>query len=143
MVNNLWNRGRQLGPDVFERIAAEMPVDLAGMNGGRHQHWLADVRLSELYRLLPTTGCSSTRSATPPWGSRPEAMALGMPVLELATTEMATAVRNGVNGYVETDVERLVAHARRLVLDRDEAAELSGRRQAGGEGAVRHRALRR
>jgi glycosyltransferase involved in cell wall biosynthesis len=38
---------------------------------------------------------------------------------------MATAVRNGVNGYVETDPDRLVGHLRRLLADPDEAAELS------------------
>jgi glycosyltransferase involved in cell wall biosynthesis len=54
-----------------------------------------------------------------------EAMALGLPVVGLATTEMATAVRNGVNGYVETDPARLVGHLRRLLADHDEAAALS------------------
>jgi glycosyltransferase involved in cell wall biosynthesis len=52
-------------------------------------------------------------------------MALGLPVLGLATTEMATAVQNGVNGYVETRPDRLVTHARRLLQDPVEAAELS------------------
>jgi glycosyltransferase involved in cell wall biosynthesis len=46
-----------------------------------------------------------------------EAMMLGMPIVGLATTEMAVAVRNGVSGYVETDVHRLVAHMRRLLAD--------------------------
>jgi glycosyltransferase involved in cell wall biosynthesis len=52
-------------------------------------------------------------------------MALGLPIVGLATTEMATAVRNGVNGYVETDPDRLVGHLKRLLADHDEAAELS------------------
>ena len=47
------------------------------------------------------------------------------PVVGLATTEMATAVQNGVNGYVDTDPERLVVHLQRLLRDHDEAAELS------------------
>ena len=37
--------------------------------------------------------------------------------LGLATTEMATAVQNGVNGYVDTDPERLVTHLQRLLRD--------------------------
>lgn len=35
-------------------------------------------------------------------------MALGLPVVGLATTEMGTVVRNGVNGYVEVDRAKLV-----------------------------------
>ncbi len=53
-----------------------------------------------------------------------EAMALGLPIVGLATTELPTVVQNGVNGCVETDVDRVVEHARRLVLDREEAAAL-------------------
>src|SRR5436305_383123 len=33
-----------------------------------------------------------------------EAMMLGMPVVGLATTEMATVIENGVSGYVDTDI---------------------------------------
>ena len=35
-------------------------------------------------------------------------------------------MQKGVNVYVETDVDRVVDHARRLVLDHAEAAALSG-----------------
>jgi glycosyltransferase involved in cell wall biosynthesis len=52
-------------------------------------------------------------------------MSLGLPILGLATTEMSTAVENGVSGYVETDPARLVEHARRLLRDPSEAAALS------------------
>ncbi|MGI8537161.1 MAG: glycosyltransferase [Mycobacteriales bacterium] len=135
VVNNLWGRGRRLGPDVFERVAAEVPVDLAGMNGDRHPHWLGDVRLAELHRRLPAYRVFVNPIRYTSLGLAVcEAMALGLPVVGLATTEMATAVRNGVNGYVETDVERVVAHARRLVQDRDEAAALSaGAKQVAKE----------
>jgi hypothetical protein len=47
---------------------------------------------------------------------------------------MATVVQNGVNGYVETDVDRVVEHARRLVLDREEAALSAGSRQTAKHG---------
>jgi glycosyltransferase involved in cell wall biosynthesis len=61
-------------------------------------------------------------------------MALGPPIVGLATTEMATVVQNGVNGHVEADVHQVVEHARRLVLDREEAAALSaGARQTAKE----------
>lgn len=126
VVNNLYRRGRRLGPDVFDRVAAEVPVDLAGMNGERHPRWLGDVALRDLHRRLPAYRCLFNPIRYTSMGLAVcEAMALGLPVVGLATTEMATAVQNGVNGYVETDPRRLAGHVRRLLDDRDEAAELS------------------
>jgi hypothetical protein len=126
VVNNLWSRGRRLGPDVFEEFAGQVPLDLAGMGGERWPSWLGDVRLAELHRLLPSYRFFFNPIRYTSLGLAVcEAMALGLPVLGLATTEMATAVQNGVNGYVETRPDRLVAHARRLLEDPVEAAELS------------------
>ena len=126
VVNNLYRRGRRLGPDVFDRVAAQVPVDLAGMHGEPHPRWLGDVRLDELHRRLAAYRCLFNPIRYTSLGLAVcEAMALGLPVVGLATTEMSTAVRNGVNGYVETDVEVLVTHLRRLLRDREEAAELS------------------
>jgi hypothetical protein len=135
VVNNLWNRGRRLGPDVFERVAAEVRVDLAGMHGERHPSWLGDVPLAQLHRRLPSYRVFFNPIRYTSLGLAVcEAMALGLPVVGLATTEMATVVRNGVNGYVETDPARLAGHLRRLLRDHDEAAELSaGARQLAGE----------
>ena len=126
VVNNLYRRGRRLGPDVFDRVAAEVPVDLAGMNGEAYGRWLGDVRLRELHARLPAYRCFFNPIRYTSLGLAVcEAMALGLPVVGLATTEMSTAVRSGVNGYVETDAGRLAGHVRRLLADRDEAAELS------------------
>ena len=126
VVNNLFGRGRRLGPDVFEQVAAQVPVDLAGMGGSAHDRWLGDVRLSELHRRLPGYRAFFNPIRYTSLGLAVcEALALGVPVVGLATTEMATAVQNGVNGYVETDPDRLAGHLRRLLADRDEAAELS------------------
>lgn len=59
---------------------------------------------------------------------------IGLPILGLATTEMVTAVRNGVNGYVETDRFALYRHMSRLLGDPDEALFLSrGARQLAHE----------
>ena len=135
VVNNLWGRGRRLGPDVFERIAGELPVDLAGMGGERWPGWLGDVRLADLHRRLGAYRLFVNPIRYTSLGLAVcEAMALGLPVVGLATTEMATAVRNGVNGWVDTDVDRVTAHARRLLQDHDEAAELSaGARRVAAE----------
>ena len=126
VVNNLYRRGRRLGPDVFDRVAAEVPVDLAGMNGQSCPRWLGDLPLAELHRRLTAYRCLLNPIRYTSMGLAVcEAMALGLPVVGLATTEMATAVRHGVNGYVETDPAKLAGHVRRLLADRDEAAELS------------------
>ncbi len=135
VVNNLYGRGRRLGPDVFDQVVAQVPVDLAGMNGGAHDRWLGDIRLAELHRLLPTYRVLFNPIRYTSLGLAVcEAMALGVPVVGLATTEMAAAVANGVNGYVETDPARLAGHLRRLLHDRDEAAHLSaGARRLAAE----------
>lgn len=126
VVNNLYGRGRRLGPDVFDDVAAQVPVDLAGMNGERYERWLGDVRLAELHRRLPEYRAFFNPIRYTSLGLAVcEAMALGLPVVGLATTEMASAVQNGVSGWVETDPRRLAGHLRRLLHDHDEAAELS------------------
>jgi hypothetical protein len=116
VVNNLWGRGRRLGPDVFERVVRDVPVDLAGMNGDRHPTWLGDVPLADLHRRLP------------------EYRVLFNPI-RYTSLGLATAVQNGVNGYVDTDPERLVGHLQRLLREPDEAAELS----AGARRTARER----
>ena len=136
VVNNLWTRGRRLGPDVFEHVAGQVPVDLAGMGGSRYARWLGDVRLDELHgRLGAYRAFFNPIRYTSLGLAVCEAMALGVPVVGLATTEMATAVRNGVNGFVETSPYRLVGHLQRLLADHDEAAELS----AGARATARER----
>jgi len=50
---------------------------------------------------------------------------LGIPTVGMATTEMTTAIRNGWNGYVETDLATAIAHMKRLIGDRHEALRLS------------------
>jgi hypothetical protein len=135
VVNNLYRRGRRLGPDIFDRVAADVPVDLAGMNNETYARWLGDVRLRELHARLPEYRVFFNPIRYTSLGLAVcEAMALGLPIVGLATTEMASAVRNGVNGWVDTDPAKLTAHLRRLLLDRDEAAELSqGARKVASE----------
>jgi hypothetical protein len=126
VVNNLWSRGRRLGPDVFDQVAAEVPVDLAGMGGSSYDRWLGDVRLSELHQRLGEYRALFNPIRYTSLGLAVcEAMALGLPVVGLATTEMATAVRNGVSGWTSNRPEELVVHLRRLLADREEAAALS------------------
>jgi len=134
-VNDLKSRGRRLGLDVFEQAARHIPLDLIGM-GSRELGGLGEVPIPELpefiarYRFFfnPIRYTSMGLAVC-------EAMTIGMPIVGLATTEMAMAVRNGVSGYVDTDVSRVVTRMRRLLDDPAEARRL-------GDGA-RREALRR
>ena len=130
VVNCLARRGRRLGADVFERVRVDIPLDLVGMEahaaGG-----IGEVAPTELaafearYRFFfnPIRYTSLGLAVC-------EAMMLGMPIVGLATTEMTTVVENGVSGFVDTDMSRLVDHMRELLAFPAEAKRL-------GEGARR------
>ncbi len=131
VVNHLARRGRRLGADVFERVRDDIPLDLVGM-GAEESGGLGEIPPPELaafearYRFFfnPIRYTSLGLAVC-------EAMTIGMPVVGLATTEMATAVENGVSGYVDTDVSKLVQHMRDLLAHPEEARRL-------GEGARRY-----
>ncbi len=130
VVNNLPRRGRRVGADVFARVREEIPLDLVGM-GAEDAGGLGEVPPDRLaafaarYRFFfnPIRYTSLGLAVC-------EAMAAGIPVVALATTEHATAVEDGVSGYVDTSVERLVERMRGLLADPAEARRL-------GEGARR------
>lgn len=125
VVNDLATRGRRVGMDVFERAREAVPLDLVGMDSMR-LGGLGAVPLSRLpaltagYRffLNPTRYTSLNLAVC-------EAMMVGLPILGLATTEMASAVENGVSGHVETSEAALHAHMRRLIAQPEEARALS------------------
>jgi hypothetical protein len=129
VVNHLGRRGRRLGSDVFERVrAAGIPLDLAGMGseelgglGELFSRRLAEAVAARRFFFNPIRYTSLGLAVC-------EAMMVGAPVVGLATTEMAAAVRNGVDGVVDTDVDRLIEAMRRLLDDPAEARRL-------GEGA--------
>jgi hypothetical protein len=124
VVNNLGRRGRRLGPDVYQRVQRDVPLDLVGMNS-HELAGLGEVKPMELaafecrYRFFfnPIRYTSLGLAVC-------EAMMLGMPIVGLATTEMATAVQNGVSGFVDTDVSKLIEHMRRLLRNPGEAKQL-------------------
>jgi glycosyltransferase involved in cell wall biosynthesis len=125
VINNILTRGRRLGLDIYRDAAKRIPLDLVGM-GWEQAGGLGEIRHNLLphfvsqYRFFfnPIRYTSLGLAVC-------EAMMVGCPILGLATTEMVTAVSNGVNGYVETNLERLIGHMERLLLDRDEALHLS------------------
>ena len=130
VVNGLRRRGRRLGADLFERARKEVPLDLVGMFA-EELGGLGEVPPPELapfvarYRFFfhPIRWTSLGLAAC-------EAMMLGMPVVALATTEMSTVVENGVSGWIDTDVDRLVGRMQDLLANPGQARRL-------GEGARR------
>lgn len=131
VVNNLGRRGRRLGTDVYQNIRQEVPLDLVGMNS-KEMGGLGELPHHELlkfesrYRFFfnPIRYTSLGLAVC-------EAMMIGMPVIGLATTEMAAVVENGVSGYVDTNVEQLKDDMKELIQHPAAARALS-------EGAARY-----
>jgi hypothetical protein len=124
IINNLATRGRRLGPDIFEEARRHVPLDLVGMEA-EQLGGLGEVpptmlaAFSSRYRFFfnPIRYTSLGLAVC-------EAMMLGMPVVGLATTEMATAIQNGVSGFVDTNLERLIPAMHWLLKNPDEAREM-------------------
>lgn len=124
VVNGLPKRGRRLGADVFERVRSEIPLDLVGL-GSEAAGGLGEIGHDELPRLMARYRFFFNPIRYTSLGLAVcEAMSVGMPVVALATTEMATVVENGVSGYADTRVDVLVERMRRLLDDPSEAARL-------------------
>ena len=124
VVNGITKRERRVGADVFQEVRARVPLELVGM-GSEEAGGLGEVGHAELpgfaarhrfffnpirYTSLGLAVC--------------EAMMLGMPIIGLATTEMARVVQNGVSGYVDTDVQALIGKMQELLRRPDEAKRL-------------------
>jgi glycosyltransferase involved in cell wall biosynthesis len=124
VVNNLGSRDRRVGPDVFERVRRDVPLDLYGMDAER-LGGIGELPAPELARVEATYRFFFNPIRWTSLGLAVcEAMMLGMPVVGLATTAMATTIENGVTGYVDLDERELVRHMRRLLRDPAEAATL-------------------
>jgi hypothetical protein len=135
VINHLRQRGRRLGVDVFEEARRDIALDLVGMDaeslGG-----LGEVSPPELpafaarYRFFfhPVRYTSLGLAVL-------EAMTIGMPIVGVAATELATVIENGVHGFLDTDVRRLREPMRQLLAEPALARRL-------GENA-RRRALER
>lgn len=124
VINHLYQRGRLLGADIFETISREIPLDLVGM-GTAEYGGLGEVLHPDLpafvsrYRFFfsPIRYTSMGLAVC-------EAMALGMPVVALATTEYSTALSDGVTGYIHTDIDYLVRKMKHLLANHEQAATL-------------------
>lgn len=124
IVNNIASRGRRLGADILEQMRRTVPLDLVGM-GSEALGGVGEVAHQDLpafaarYRFLfnPIRYTSMGLAVI-------EAMMAGVPVVGLATTEMAVAIENGRSGYVSTRLDVLAAHMNELLLDQEHARQL-------------------
>jgi len=124
VINHLRQRGRRLGDDVFASVKAQVPLDLVGMDakavGGIGEIGNLDLAaFSARYRFFfnPIRWTSLGLAVV-------EAMTIGMPIVGLATTELATVIRNGESGYINTNVSALIDAMQELLRDPDEARKL-------------------
>ena len=135
VVNHLAQRGRRLGADIFERVRHEVPLVLAGMDSTR-SGGIGAVRNLELPALMGRHRFFFNPIRWTSLGlAMLEAMHVGLPVVALATTEIPNVIRNEVNGYADTRVERLVDVMRMLI----ERPEVAARWGAAGRAMARER----
>jgi hypothetical protein len=125
VVNHLARRGRRLGADIYHDARAHVPLALVGMAAEEAAGGLGEVRNVDLpafmaqYRFFfhPVRYTSLGLALI-------EAMMVGLPIVGLATTELATVIRNGVNGFINTRLDPLLQAMRHLLDEPREARAL-------------------
>ncbi|MFP5384790.1 MAG: glycosyltransferase family 4 protein [Bacteriovoracia bacterium] len=134
VVNNIQKRGRRLGLDIFKEAQNQLTLDLIGM-GWEEVGGLGEVPHSELpsfssqYRFFynPIRYTSLGLSIC-------EAMMVGLPVIGLATTELATLIKNDVNGFISNRPSELIEASKELLKDKRLAQKWSaGARKTANE----------
>lgn len=126
VINNLPARGRLLGADIYQQVSQNVPLDLVGM--GTEDWGLGEVlhpklpRFQSRYRFFfnPIRYTSLGLAVC-------EAMMMGIPVIGLATTEMAAVIDNGYSGFIDTNPDVLVQRMQ-LLLDDPELARKIGQK---------------
>lgn len=132
VVNNMASRGRRLGVDVYSDVARAVPLDLVGM-GSTQLGGLGEVENSALPQFMSAYRFFFNPIRHTSLGlAIIEAMMVGLPVVGLATTELASVIRSGQNGYVDSRPAKLVEAMQLLLRDADTARAWgeAGRRMA-------------
>jgi hypothetical protein len=124
VVNHLRERGRRLGADVYETARRHVPLELVGMKA-EELGGLGEIKPPLLapfiarYRFFfnPIRYTSLGLAVI-------EAMLVGLPIIGLRTTEMATAIEDGVTGYTDTKLGKLIERMHELLRAPAEARRL-------------------
>lgn len=125
VVNNLRKRGRRLGLDVFEKARTILPLDLVGMNA-EEVGGLGEIKHDKLFHFQSQYRFFFNPIRYTSLGLAVcEAMSIGMPIIGLATTEMVTVIENGMSGYIDTNIDRLIDRMQELLNNPKLAKELS------------------
>ena len=124
VINDLPRRGRRVGADLVEQIRRVIPLDIIGMNseaaGGLGEISHDDLpRFMSRYRFFfhPVRYTSFGLAVC-------EAMMIGLPIVALPVTEMPTVLHDGVSGYLDGDVGRLMQRMAALLADPEHAHRL-------------------
>ena len=131
VVNHLARRGRRLGADLYLQMQQRLPLSLVGMDseslpggcGEIGQLQLPERMAAHRFFFHPVRYTSLGLALI-------EAMLLGLPVVGLATTELATVIRSGENGFIDTRPERLAEAMSALLADPGLAAQWGWRGEA-------------
>ena len=131
-VNHLERRGRRLGADVYRAAAQQVPLTLVGLgseacggDGALPNDELPERIAAHRFFFNPIRYTSLGLAVI-------EAMMVGAPLVALATTELASVIRDGETGCVDTRLDRLIDAMQRLLRDPAEARRIgdAGRRLA-------------
>jgi hypothetical protein len=131
LVNDMPRRKRVVGGDVFRRASEEVPLDLFGFDSEEVAGGFGDLPQAEVHERMKAYRFyfNPIRYTSLPL-SVLEAMEIGLPVVALATTELVTVIKDGENGFIDTNVDNLVRKMRWLLSDPEEASRIGdeGRR---------------
>ena len=135
LINDMPRRKRVVGGDIYARGRREVPLDLFGFNS-KEVAGFGDLPQAKVHEeMKPYRFYFNPIRYTSLPLSILEAMEIGLPVVALATTELVTVIKDGENGFIDTNVENLIHHMQRL-LDNPEEARLIGE---AGRGTVQER----
>jgi hypothetical protein len=131
VVNELARRGRRLGADLYESLRQQVPLALAGMGSQALPGGLGEVSQLALpqqmaahrFFLHPVRYTSLGLALI-------EAMLVGQPIVGLATTELATVIRSGDNGFIDNRPAALVGAMQQLLREPRLARDWGARGQA-------------
>lgn len=131
VINHLEKRGRRLGADLYLRRLDDIPLALAGMGSEGLPGGLGEVSQLELPRLMASHRFFFHPVRYTSLGlALIEAMLVGQPVVGLATTELATVIRSGHDGFIDNRPAALADAMRLLLCDPGQAREWGARGQA-------------